>query len=319
MINIFISCSHQDEEWKDRLLSQVKKLGAGGVISAWETGQVEIGDDWLKKFDAALKEADAVLLLISADYLTSNFIRNKEIPSLLEYSKKKGLKILPVIVRPCPWKMVPWLSKMEVFPADGIPLASGDAYEIEDKLAKLVSIITKFSSRYESERENLERIMTARPEDQLRALAAYLEADRLAPGNAEYLNMVGMAYNALGEYRQALDYFEKARAIDEKAYGKKHPDVATRLNNLGSAHQALGDHRKAISYYEQALSIDEAVFGKEHPNVARESNNLGAAYLSLGDKAKAKPYLQTAYDIFKKLYGDLHPNTQTIKKLLDRC
>lgn len=151
MINIFISYSHQDEEWKDRLLSQIKILGEENMISTWENRQIENGDDWFTGIDTALKEADVALLLISADYLTSNFIRNKEIPLLMEYNEKRGLKILPVIVRPCPWQMVSWLSKMQVFPLDGIPLASGDAYEIEDKLARLVSILTKFPSRYETE------------------------------------------------------------------------------------------------------------------------------------------------------------------------
>jgi tetratricopeptide (TPR) repeat protein len=151
------------------------------------------------------------------------------------------------------------------------------------------------------------------------ALAAYLEAERLEPGNAEYLNMVGVAYNALGEYGRALDYHERAMAIRKKVYGEQHPDVATSLNNLGSAYDALGDNSKAISYYEQSLTIDEAVFGKEHPDVAIDLNNLGSTYFEMGQKDKTGPYLQKAYAIFKQFYGDDHPHTKIAKEGLEKC
>ncbi|MCI0471460.1 MAG: toll/interleukin-1 receptor domain-containing protein, partial [Candidatus Aminicenantes bacterium] len=151
MINIFISYSYQDEEWKDRLLSKIRVLGKEGLVSIRENRQIEKGQDWSTEIEKALREADIVILLISADYLTSDFILNEEIPSILERSEKKGLKVLPVIVRPCPWRMVPWLSKAQVFPEDGVPLASVDEYQIEDKLTKLVSMITTPRAIYELE------------------------------------------------------------------------------------------------------------------------------------------------------------------------
>ncbi|MCX6581799.1 MAG: tetratricopeptide repeat protein [Candidatus Aminicenantes bacterium] len=136
------------------------------------------------------------------------------------------------------------------------------------------------------------------------ALAAYLEAERLDPGNAEYLNMVGVAYHELGEYGRAKDYHERALAIRKKVYGEQHPDVATSLNNLGEVWRVLGEPKKAISYYEQALVIDEAASGKEHPNVAIRLNNLGSTYFQMGQKDKARPYFEKAYALFKQFYED---------------
>jgi tetratricopeptide (TPR) repeat protein len=161
MLNIFISYTHEDEEWKDALISQMKILGVDSRFSIYSDRLVQPGDAWAAEIEAALKKADVAILLISADYLTSNFIINKEIPLLLELSEKEKLKIIPLIVKPCPWKMVSWLSRLPVFPGDGIPLASSDKYQIESKLTKLVSKITKFKSKYEiklprrTEEENL--------------------------------------------------------------------------------------------------------------------------------------------------------------------
>jgi hypothetical protein len=76
---------------------------------------------------------------------------DKEIPLLLERREKEGLKIIPVIVKPCPWKMVPWLSRLPVFPGDGIPLASSNKYQVENELSKLISKITSFESKYRIE------------------------------------------------------------------------------------------------------------------------------------------------------------------------
>jgi tetratricopeptide (TPR) repeat protein len=149
MLNIFISYSHEDEEWKDALISQVKILGVDSRFSIYSDRLAQPGDAWAAEIEAALKKADVAILLISADYLTSNFIINKEIPVLLELSEKEKLKIIPLIVKPCPWEMVSWLSRLPVFPGDGIPLASSDKYQIQSKLTKLVSKITKFKSKYE--------------------------------------------------------------------------------------------------------------------------------------------------------------------------
>ena len=96
------------------------------------------------------------------------------------------------------------------------------------------------------------------------ALAAYLEADRLAPGNGEYINMVGRAYHELGNHEGATDYFEQALAIDEKQYGKEHPDVAIDLNNLGSAYYQMGRKDKARPYFQNAYAIFKKFYGEEH-------------------------------------------------------
>ncbi|MDQ1354223.1 MAG: hypothetical protein QG657_4532 [Acidobacteriota bacterium] len=140
------------------------------------------------------------------------------------------------------------------------------------------------------------------------ALAAFLEADRLAPGNGKFINMVGVAYHVLGNYSRAKEYYEKALAIDEKVYGKEHLDVATGLNNVGEAWRALGDPKKAISYVEQALAIWKKAYGEQHPQVATGLNNLGSAYKALGYPKKAISYVEQALAIDEEVYGKEHPN-----------
>jgi len=143
----------------------------------------------------------------------------------------------------------------------------------------------------------------------MRALAAAEKA--YGKNHAEvaiYLNNLGVAWQILGDARQAIGFYERALAIDIETYGKDHPNVARDLNNLGIAFATLGDARQAIGYYERALAINEKTYGKEHPKVAALLNNLGVAWKDLGDARQAIGYYERALAIDEKTYGKEHPN-----------
>ncbi|MCP4149903.1 MAG: hypothetical protein GY757_19310, partial [bacterium] len=96
----------------------------------------------------------AAILLVSIDYLTSDYIQNVHIPALLELKAKRGLKIFPLIIEPCAWEMYDWLSKMTVFPNNGTPLSVLEPYrqapELDafiDEVASLFSFETIYDTR----------------------------------------------------------------------------------------------------------------------------------------------------------------------------
>ena len=81
--------------------------------------------------------------MISANFLTSNFILGKEVPKLLERREKEGVRVIPVIVKPCAWTRVKWLSKIQARPKDGRPLSAGNDHQIESDLSELAEEIAK--------------------------------------------------------------------------------------------------------------------------------------------------------------------------------
>jgi tetratricopeptide (TPR) repeat protein len=89
--------------------------------------------------------------------------------------------------------------------------------------------------------------------------------------------------DSLGEYQKAINYFQKALAIELQVYGEQHRHVAITYNNLGAAWDDLGEYQKAIDYYQKALAIDLKVHGDQHPHVASFYNNLGMAWYRLGE------------------------------------
>ncbi|MGE5341963.1 MAG: tetratricopeptide repeat protein [Candidatus Omnitrophota bacterium] len=135
---IFISYSHKDKAFKEMLLEQLRVLELEGNLDLWEDSQIETGTNWLPEIEKAINEAHIAVLMISAGFLTSNFIRVKEVPMILERRNNKELKVLPLFVEPCSWKSIPWLSPIQGFP-------SGNKTLMEMNKAKRKRCLTDFA------------------------------------------------------------------------------------------------------------------------------------------------------------------------------
>jgi tetratricopeptide (TPR) repeat protein len=142
--------------------------------------------------------------------------------------------------------------------------------------------------------------------DYEKAWAALTRAAELAPDNSLYLNEAGWMADNLGRYDTAIEYLDKALAIDMETLGPEHPNVATGWNNLGSVWQAKGKYEKAMEYLDKALASDLKNFGSEDPNVARDWNNLGLAWKEKGKYAKAIEYYEKALASNLKTLGQEH-------------
>ena len=134
---VFISYSHKDEAWKDRLVKHLAVLAKQGLLDIWDDRRIGAGGNWREEIRAALEEADAAVLLISADFLTSDFILNEEVSRLLERRAKSGIHVVPVLVFDCSWQDVPWLAEMQVRPRDGRTLASFKGDQRNRELVKI--------------------------------------------------------------------------------------------------------------------------------------------------------------------------------------
>ncbi len=138
---VFISYSHKDEDWKEKLLTHLGVLQEEGFLNLWDDRQIGAGEDWYKKIEEAMKAARVAVLLVSASFLTSKFIRSEEVPRLLECREKEGLHIFPIVIKPCAWKQVKWLAQMNLRPIDGRPILGGSEFQIETDLAAIAEEI----------------------------------------------------------------------------------------------------------------------------------------------------------------------------------
>ncbi|UCH95806.1 MAG: toll/interleukin-1 receptor domain-containing protein, partial [Candidatus Aminicenantes bacterium] len=163
MNKIFISYSHKDEEWKDKLVEHLQVLELEGYCTWWDDRKIKVGDDWFPEIEKALQEASIAVMLISVHFLTSNFIREQEVPRILERRRKEGVRVIPIIVEPCPWKKVEWLASIQLLPKDGKPLSTRKRHTINTILAKLAEDIAALvKPKHKKEKEN--RFLSLPPE-----------------------------------------------------------------------------------------------------------------------------------------------------------
>ena len=138
--SVFISYSCKDAEWKDRLVLQLRVLQRQSLIEVWEDSRIEAGDEWREEIEQALNQAAVAVLMISADFLTSNFILDNEVPALLQRREREGVRIIPVIVKPCPWKRVDWLAGLQARPK-GRALSGGSNHQVDTDLTAIAEEI----------------------------------------------------------------------------------------------------------------------------------------------------------------------------------
>jgi tetratricopeptide (TPR) repeat protein len=134
---VFISYSHKDKEEKEKLLSHLGVLGKADLIDLWSDDRIGAGADWEPEIREAMARAKVAILLVSANYLTSDFILGEEVPTLLKRRESEGLTVFPVIARACAWKRVKWLAKMNVRPKNGRPVWGDAGIHVDEDLTAI--------------------------------------------------------------------------------------------------------------------------------------------------------------------------------------
>jgi hypothetical protein len=140
--SFFISYSHADETWNKLLQKQLDFLGMEGILDVWEDRRIAVGDDWRAEIERAIQDPDVAVLLISADFLTSEFIRFEEVGPFLARRHQDGMRVFPILIRPCPWLKVDWLSAIQMRPADGRVVSAGNDHQIDKDFASIAEEIS---------------------------------------------------------------------------------------------------------------------------------------------------------------------------------
>ncbi|MGG6264822.1 COR domain-containing protein [Leptolyngbya sp. AN03gr2] len=116
-LHLFCSYSHKDEVLKDELSVRLKLLQRKGLIRLWDDRQIPPGSDWKQEIDTNLERADIILLLISPDFIASDYCYEIEGKRALERDQAGEATVIPILIRPVDWQSVPF-NHLQALPTD---------------------------------------------------------------------------------------------------------------------------------------------------------------------------------------------------------
>lgn len=121
MPTLFFAYSHQDEILRNQLEVHLAALKRQGIIEAWHDRRILAGEEFNSAISDKLETANIILLLISPDFIASDYCYNIEMKRAMERHSTKESIIIPVILRPCDWHDMPF-SKIQAVPKDAKPV-----------------------------------------------------------------------------------------------------------------------------------------------------------------------------------------------------
>jgi GTPase SAR1 family protein/predicted phosphodiesterase len=120
-IKLFLSYAHSDEPLRQELMKHLSLLQRQGVIQTWHDRNINAGDDWKQQIDDNLNTATVILLLISADFLYSDYCYEIEMQRALERHNAGEARVIPVVLRPVDWHGAPF-GTLQALPTDTRPI-----------------------------------------------------------------------------------------------------------------------------------------------------------------------------------------------------
>lgn len=122
-VKLFFCYAHEDEALLNKLKSHLTPLKRQGLIDFWYDREINAGAEWEQEISQRLNSSQVILLLVSPDFMESEYINNVELKRAIERHKSGEARVIPIILRHVYWKGVP-LGKLKALPTDGKPVKS---------------------------------------------------------------------------------------------------------------------------------------------------------------------------------------------------
>jgi hypothetical protein len=143
MPTVFFSYSHTDEALRDQLENQLAILRRQGVIETWHDRRIGAGEEWAAAIDRHVESDDIILLLVSPDFLASDYCYDREMQRAMERHEAGEAIVIPVILRACKWHGAPF-GKLQAVPKNGTPVT-----QMPDRDAALLEVAEAVSAAAE--------------------------------------------------------------------------------------------------------------------------------------------------------------------------
>ena len=120
-VEVFISYSHRDEKFREDLQRHLSSLQRQELVAIWHDRRIDAGQEWRYEINEHLAKAKIVLLLVSADFLASDYCWGVEMKQALKLHEAGQATVIPIILRPVDWTDAPF-GKLQALPEAAKPI-----------------------------------------------------------------------------------------------------------------------------------------------------------------------------------------------------
>jgi tetratricopeptide (TPR) repeat protein/energy-coupling factor transporter ATP-binding protein EcfA2 len=252
VFELFYSYSHKDEELRDELETHLSLLKRQGVIKGWHDRAIEAGDGWREAINTHLNTAHIILLLISADFIASDYCYSIEMVRAMERHEAGEARVIPVILRPCDWESASF-GELQALPKNALAVTTwANRDEAFRSIAKGIrKVVEKMQETGGGKSARLSPIprppvvgFVARRDEQGRNIVERLK-EELAPQGNQLVTLSGPGgvgkTTLAAEAARALKEVFGGRIVWSKAEGRADFALSTLLDDIATqlGHEGL--------------------------------------------------------------------------------
>jgi TIR domain len=186
-IEIFFSYAHEDEEFCKQLEKHLSLLEKQGIINTWHDRNINAGSEWEREINAHLNTAQIILLLVSPDFIASNYCYSDEMERAMKRHERGNARVIPIILRPVYWQGARF-GKLQALPTDAKPIVSSYWHNTDEAFFNVAEGIRKVVEELKTESQLSQPILpTKSPDSNIDLYEKHLRPPQLteiAPANS---------------------------------------------------------------------------------------------------------------------------------------
>jgi len=129
-ITVFYSYSHKDEDLRNELEAHLAALRRSGLIREWHDRKILAGQEWEREISRYLDSAQLILFLLSADFVSSGYCVDVEVKRALDRQSAGEAVVVPVILRPVVWGIIPQFKHLQALPKNALPVTEWPCHDL---------------------------------------------------------------------------------------------------------------------------------------------------------------------------------------------
>gem|GEM_PF-7056923 len=261
-VKIFYCYANEDKGYREILEKHLSTLRRSALVSDWSDRNIDAGKEWAQEIDSNLNIADIILLLISPDFMHSDYCHSIEMKRALERHENKTARVIPIILRHGDYEGAAFYH-LQALPTDAVPVTDRKWHNRDKAFANIAQGIRKVVKELFCEQCLCEGNIHFYRQQYSEALSAFEKAIYHNPSNAQAyigkgqtLNQLALHDELMGDhhYEEALAAFEQAIELEpSNSFAYEGKGTATWRNTKLSWRSR---RQAALSIYGQAISLD---------------------------------------------------------------